>query len=163
MDAIEDRDLHKVEVLDSLVRNKQAHFKSQQRGDPDLSIEEKKAIAENLFDRNPLGFLSRFGHLLSDKHLEYFHTFEYRDDKERDEVKYFLSYHGASSSKSSKTKTKNRRYDALQKMIQSGSYFTLDEMQGRNPLLFEQLVGKYQSDEEKQPVEDQALPEGELQ
>lgn len=49
---------------------------------------------------------------------------------------------------------KNRRYDAMKKMIAKGSsYFTEDEMRQRNPYLYEQLVGQYLSEEERKERE----------
>lgn len=49
---------------------------------------------------------------------------------------------------------KNRRYDALKKMIADGSsYFSEDEMRQRNPYLYEQLIGQYLSEEERKERE----------
>lgn len=44
---------------------------------------------------------------------------------------------------------KNRRFEALKKMVEEGSYFTETEMRNRNPLLYEELVGKYLTPEER--------------
>lgn len=49
---------------------------------------------------------------------------------------------------------KNRRYDALQKMLANGSsYFSEDEMRQRNPALYEHLVGQYLTEEERKERE----------
>lgn len=45
---------------------------------------------------------------------------------------------------------KNRRYAALQKLVDTTDYFTEEEMQRRNPILYDQLIGKFQTKEEKQ-------------
>lgn len=49
---------------------------------------------------------------------------------------------------------KNRRFDALKKMVTEGTYFSEEEMRKRNPLLYEQLVGQYLSEEEKRMREE---------
>lgn len=43
---------------------------------------------------------------------------------------------------------KNRRYQAMLELLK-GDYFSDNEMRNREPLLWEQLVGQYLSDEEK--------------
>lgn len=45
---------------------------------------------------------------------------------------------------------KNRRYEALKKLVETTDYFSEEEMQRRNPLLFDQLIGKYHTEEERQ-------------
>jgi hypothetical protein len=59
-------------MLDHLASSKVAHFKSQQVGEPELSFEQKRQIAEDILIRNPGQFLSRFGQFLQLKHLDYF-------------------------------------------------------------------------------------------
>lgn len=49
-----------------------------------------------------------------------------------------------------KIRFKNRRYAALQKLVDTSDYFTEEEMQRRNPILFDQLIGKFQTKEEKE-------------
>lgn len=43
---------------------------------------------------------------------------------------------------------KNRRYQAMLELLK-GDYFSDNEMRNREPLLWEQLVGQYLSEEEK--------------
>jgi hypothetical protein len=59
-------------MLDHLANNKVACFKSQQVGEPELSFEQKRQIAEDILIRNPGQFLSRFGTFLQAQHLDYF-------------------------------------------------------------------------------------------
>merc|ERR1719187_2372989 len=47
-------------------------FKHQQRGDPDLSKQEKRRIVTELLDNRPAVFLQRYGKFLSEDHLDYF-------------------------------------------------------------------------------------------
>lgn len=62
----------RTDLLNFLCSNEMAHFKSQQKGDPELSQESKRAIAEDLLDRSPASFLQRFGQFLQERHLTYF-------------------------------------------------------------------------------------------
>ena len=43
------------------VAKSDAHFKHQQRGEPDLTFDEKLQIATQVLEKNPATFLSRFG------------------------------------------------------------------------------------------------------
>lgn len=75
------------DLLDYLSRSQVAHFKSQQRGEPDLSKEEKRKIAESVLNRSYSVFLSRFGNHLLERHLEYFVECSV---EERYEVEFYL-------------------------------------------------------------------------
>lgn len=44
---------------------------------------------------------------------------------------------------------RNRRYAALQKMRKSGDYFSEEEMERRDPLLYDHLIGQHQTQEER--------------
>lgn len=46
-------------------------------------------------------------------------------------------------------KVRNRRFEALKKLVSEGSYFSEYEMKKRNPLLYEQLIGKFLTEEEE--------------
>lgn len=60
------------EILDHISTNTEAHFKSQQIGDPELTVTEKRTIAENILNKGVGLFLSRFGQYLSYEQLEFF-------------------------------------------------------------------------------------------
>lgn len=60
------------DLLDFLASNDKAHFKSLHKDDPELSIEQKRKIAENLLDHSPAQFLGRYGEFLLEEHLKYF-------------------------------------------------------------------------------------------
>lgn len=65
------------------------HFKSQQLGEPELNVSEKRRIAETLLDRSHNIFLSRFGHRLLDHHLSYFeNATSDKSQRDIDEIKY---------------------------------------------------------------------------
>ncbi|XP_050519745.1 coiled-coil domain-containing protein 97 isoform X2 [Daktulosphaira vitifoliae] len=119
------------------------NFKSQQKGDPDITIEERKKIAGDILNESHSRFLYKFGDYLLQTHLEYF--------KNMNEDDYEINFHIHRLSRSLKSKKiicKNRRYQALLELVK-GDYFNDSEMRSREPLLWEQLVGQYLSPEEK--------------
>ncbi|XP_054258032.1 uncharacterized protein LOC128982953 isoform X2 [Macrosteles quadrilineatus] len=138
----------KDKLLDHLSLSKDAHFKSQQIGEPDLNQAEKRKIAENVLKHSPGLFLARFGIHLLEEHLDYFDT-----DMPSQEA-YEVSYHIKQLRKNhcrtvTKVGIKNRRFEALKKMVEEGSYFCESEMRNRNPLLYEQLVGRFLTPDER--------------
>ena len=135
------------QILDCVATNNSAYFKSQQRGEADLSLEEKKAIAASILDSKPSKFLERYGKFLKRQHLSYFDQF--CDDYEVS----FYRQHLEKSIKQKASVVKNRRYQAMNELIARGEYFSMNEMKNRNPLLFEHLVEKHMSDEEKRALE----------
>ncbi|XP_071649771.1 coiled-coil domain-containing protein 97-like [Temnothorax longispinosus] len=142
MSDVEKDDL-KNELLDHLANSK-AIFKSQQKGEPELTFEEKRAIAGKLLEKSHCLFLSKFGHYLKVEHLEYF-------SKSQD---YETVYHVNRLRRYFDNSTRhidvrNRRYEALRTLIEKGDYFSECEMMKRNPLLYEHLVGQYLTEEEK--------------
>lgn len=120
--------------------------KSQQRYEPDLTYEERKEIIENLLEEKPGQFLYRFGKHLEQEHLHYFQKYE--GDVE---VDYFLAEALKYKNKhTAKITVRNRRYAALQKMRRSGDYFSEQEMERRDPLLYDYLIGQHQTEEERE-------------
>lgn len=59
-------------MLDHLASSEVAHFKDQQRGEPELSFEQKRQIAEDILKHSAGQFLARFGKFLQAQHLDYF-------------------------------------------------------------------------------------------
>ncbi|XP_042882021.1 coiled-coil domain-containing protein 97-like [Penaeus japonicus] len=120
-------------------------LKSQQRYEPDFTYEERLNIAETMLDEKPGQFLYRFGKFLRREHLSYF--LKYEGNPEIDhyltETMKYLNKH------TSKITVKNRRYGAMQKLRKSGDYFSEKEMERRNPLLYDHLIGKHMTEEEK--------------
>ena len=140
------------QVLDSPPRNamldrvaiSDAHFRHQQRGEPDLTFDEKREIATKLLDRKPAIFLSRFGKHISSEDLAYFEPL--RHD-------YVIDFHAKEieklhNDKKNRTVVRNRRYEAMKKLLEAGEYFGDDAMKHRDPLLYEQMVGQYRTEEE---------------
>lgn len=60
------------EMITHLVNNSEIIFKSQQIGDPELTGDEKRIIAEECLCKKPLNFLSRFSQYMEIPHFDYF-------------------------------------------------------------------------------------------
>lgn len=132
----------KNEILDS-VANSSAVFKSQQKDEPELTIEEKYKIANNLLDKSHVLFLSKFGKYLNVKLLDYFT--ETNDYELTHYVKKLKRYF---NNETRDIDIKNRRYEALKLLIEKQDYFSEIEMMKRNPLLYDHLIGKYLTEDD---------------
>ncbi|XP_043269159.1 coiled-coil domain-containing protein 97 isoform X2 [Venturia canescens] len=132
------------EILEHLAHTT-ASFKSQQKNDPELMVDEKKAIALELLRRSHSMFLAKFGKYLKKEHLNYFVG---------NEQDYEISYHLNQLKRyfddnARQIDVKNRRYQALKMMVEKGEYFSETEMMKRNPLLYEHHIGRFLSEEQK--------------
>ena len=125
-------------------------IKSQQRGEPDLTQEQKLEALRSLLYEKPGAFLMRFGKVLDDKDLAWFDSFSFGADFEVDFRVKELRKSLAMSSKSRENVVKNRRFEYLKELMDSSSYFSEEEMRNRNPLLYEHYIGQYLSEEERQ-------------
>lgn len=138
------------DIVDYIVRLNDVSFKSQQVNECDLSNEDKRNYLFNMYKKSKPLFLSRFGKYMKYGHLSHFTQSDTTTDdayKISQELKRLERYHTAATRK---TDIRNRRYKALQKLIEEGSYFSEKEMMHRNPLLYEELIGRYLSESEKQ-------------
>ncbi|KMQ95737.1 vacuolar protein sorting-associated protein 35 [Lasius niger] len=126
------------------VANSKATFKSQQKGEPELTYEEKRAIAEKLLKKNHCLFLSKFGHYLKVEHLEHFSKSE-----DYETVYHINRLQRYFNNSTRRIDVRNKRYEALKALVEKGEYFSECEMMKRNPLLYEHLVGQYLTEEEK--------------
>lgn len=145
-------DTLKVNMIDHLVFENKAFFRSQQINDPDITDKERRSIAEKLLQQSHKKFLFRFGSHIKEEHLRFFENQCYSSEDEY-EVKYLL--------KDIRTKLKNRvrdvrnrRFAALQRMLDTTTYFSEKEMMFREPLLYEQLIGRYMTAGEKRLRDD---------
>jgi len=122
-------------------------FRHQQIGDPDLTKKDKVCIVTDLLENKPSTFLQRFGKFLSEDHLAFFEDMSDQDY----EVGFYLREARQRQCKYVRDqRVKNRRFQAMQKMISAGDeHFSEDSMRQRNPLLYDQLVGQFLTAEEK--------------
>lgn len=117
-------------------------IKTQQRGEPDLTDQEKIAILHGLLQERPGAFLMRFGNILDKNDLD---DFSNSSDYEVQFRVRELQKHLVPANQ--KTRIRNRRYECLKELMDT-DYFSEEEMRQRNPLLFNYYVGQYMSEEE---------------
>lgn len=147
-EASEAEKIDETQIIDYLTNNDSICFKSQQRGEDDLTKQQKTDIALEIYEKSKLNFLVRFGKYLQQNQLEFFQQFT-ENYVESDEITIVLKNVVSLVKKGPQINVKNRRYEALKEMIQEDSYFSEIEMMKRNPLLYEQLVGQYLTEDEK--------------
>lgn len=119
---------------------------SQQQGEPDLTEREKVAILGQLYHEKPLVFLERFRTGLREEHLACFGHL--RGDHRADFYCAEVARQGSARPRTLRTRLRNRRYAALRELIQGGEYFSDEQMRFRAPLLYEQYIGQYLTQEE---------------
>ncbi|XP_074597101.1 coiled-coil domain-containing protein 97 [Brevipalpus obovatus] len=137
------------DIFKSIVDHSDAYIREQHRDSPDLCENEKIDILSNLFKTNQLSFLYRYHKYLSSNQLEFI-----RNGSNNDEINYFVDKVLENQGKD-KSKVGRRRFAALQKLILEGEYFNDHNMRQRNPYLYEQMVGKYLTEEERKTVDSQ--------
>ena len=143
-----DLDELKDSLLNSICENDKAYIKSQQIDDPEISIQEKYRILNEILLNKPHSqFLSRYRHIIQPQHLEYFESKNYEGEEHYLVQHYVTEIRSANENRSQLIK--NRRYCCLLKLIHDKNYFSPSEMMGREPLLYDQLIGKYQTEAEK--------------
>uniref|UniRef100_A0A668RJV4 CCD97-like C-terminal domain-containing protein n=2 Tax=Oreochromis aureus TaxID=47969 RepID=A0A668RJV4_OREAU len=94
--------------------------------------------------RSSLGFiaclkpqhLSAFAHVSSDPRAQHYSKVIQR----------------RAAGRTDRTRVRNQRYAALRALQKDGQYFSEEQMRMREPLLYEQYIGQYLTDEEVSPV-----------
>ncbi|XP_064603029.1 coiled-coil domain-containing protein 97-like isoform X2 [Liolophura sinensis] len=142
-------ELQRIEVREQMLERlcqTDAHFKHQQRGDPELTLEEKSSIASAILEKNPVTFLSRYCKFLVGEDLEYFSPL-----KGNYEIDFYLTQiSDRLNSTKNKLTVKNRRFQAMKSMVECGEYFSDAEMKWRDPYLYEQMIGQHLTEQERQ-------------
>uniref|UniRef100_K7F555 Coiled-coil domain containing 97 n=1 Tax=Pelodiscus sinensis TaxID=13735 RepID=K7F555_PELSI len=101
-------------------------------------------ILRALYRDKPVVFLERFRRALRVEHLGCFAHLAARY-----EVRFYCDeVRRAGRAKAGRTRVRNKRYAALQQLIKGGEYFSDEQMRAREPLLYEQYIGQYLSEEE---------------
>jgi hypothetical protein len=135
------------ELRDALINHvstdNRAFFKHQQKDEDDLQIDEKKVILTDILAASHSKFLARFGMVLKKEHLKYFESQNYDElvTEQIKQLRFNLDHE--------RTLIKNRRYAAMIKLIDDNEYFSDLEMERRNPVLYNELVGKFISPAER--------------
>lgn len=138
-------DVNQVRTMLCRVASSEAVVKSQQRSEPELTVDKKVDILQEMFEKKPTSFLMRFGRYLAREDLRNFEHLrgDYEIDFRLNEVKNIID------SKKTKTGIRNRRYECLQRLMKDSDYFSEENMRKRSPLLYEEYIGQYLTEEEK--------------
>lgn len=146
--------LIKNDMFATIISSKDVFYKSQQINDPELSDDGKTQILDDLLNRSRSLFLSRYGKYIKQEHLDFFDTSEdivdYEVQHYLNEIKFRLANHDSL--------VRNRRFMAIGRMIEETEYFSEVEMMRRDPVLYEQLVGQYMTEEEKRDRDREECP-----
>uniref|UniRef100_A0A8C4X227 WD repeat domain 43 n=1 Tax=Eptatretus burgeri TaxID=7764 RepID=A0A8C4X227_EPTBU len=119
--------------------------RSQQRGEPDLTMDEAEATLRDLYISHPGIFLERYHTVLGNEHAA---CFIEPPSADAYQVKFYLDVMRKRASQRARTTVRNRRYAALRALVNEGDYFSERNMRERDPLLFQQYVGRFLSDEQ---------------
>ncbi|XP_037897523.1 coiled-coil domain-containing protein 97-like [Glossina fuscipes] len=131
-----------IEIFEYLSTNSKIVFKSQPRTEPELLLNEKVKLAQDIYERNPQTFLVQFGMYLQENHLQNFARLAIAQS---DQELHHIIRDYQTKLKTRQQDIKNRRYAALQKLIKEGEHFSEQEMMKRAPELYQELVGHYLS------------------
>lgn len=142
------KDVLRTNMIHHIVHENKAYFRSQQINDPDITEEERKTIVEKILSEGDTKFLARFGKFITQEHLVYFEATPTDDEQDRYEIDYFLKDIRKSLANRQRD-VKNRRYAAMQRLMDENEYFSEVEMMKREPLLYEHLIGQYMTANER--------------
>ena len=122
-------------------------IRPQQRGEPELTEQEKVSSLSSLLRDTPAAFLMRFGSVLDQRDLEFFssssdYEVQFRVRELRRDLR----------PRNQEMRTRNRRYEYLKELLKT-EYFSDEEMRQRDPLLFERYVGQYLTEDEVAELE----------
>ncbi|XP_054615620.1 coiled-coil domain-containing protein 97 [Dunckerocampus dactyliophorus] len=130
-------------LLDAVVVSG-SKVKSQQIGEAELTPEERKKELLQQYRSKPLVFLERYHGYLKPEHLR---SFAHVSADPRTQH-YSKVIHRRAAGSTDKKRIRNQRYAALRALQKEGEYFSEEQMRMREPLLYEQYIGQYLTDEE---------------
>ncbi|XP_077411677.1 coiled-coil domain-containing protein 97 [Vanacampus margaritifer] len=130
-------------LLESVVASG-SQVKSQQIGDAELTAEERRKELLLQYRNKPLVFLERYHRWLKPEHLPAFS--QVSNDPRAQHYSEVIQKQAAGNTH--KTQIRNQRYAALRALQKEGLYFSEEQMRTREPLLYEQYIGQYLTDEE---------------
>lgn len=142
-----------VDLCRALADNSKIVFKSQQIDDPELNHKEKQEIAQDAYNKSRKNFLIRFGNYMNEQQLNDIQELAIleagtKSNESMDDINLVVE----DLKRKLHTRNvcvKNRRYNAMQELLQKGEYFSEHEMMQRAPELYQELVGQYLTEAEK--------------
>ncbi|KAF6715814.1 Coiled-coil domain-containing protein 97 [Oryzias melastigma] len=133
-----------------------SQVRSQQIGEAELTLGERRQELLQQFRSRPLVFLERYHACLKPEHLPAFSHVS-SDPRALHYSKVVLTRAAGSTNR---TRVRNHRYAALRALQKEGKYFSEEEMRRREPLLYEQYIGQYLTDEEVIERSQEAMSDG---
>lgn len=130
--------------------------KSQQLEEAELTLDQRRQELLQQFNSRPLVFLERYHNCLKPEHLAAFAHVS--SDPRTQHYSKVIQRRAAECP--NKTRVKNHRYAALRALQKDGEYFSDEQMRRREPLLYEQYIGQYLTDEEVLERSQEAMLEG---
>ncbi|XP_056144245.1 coiled-coil domain-containing protein 97 [Lampris incognitus] len=118
--------------------------KSQQIGEAELTLAQRREELLQQFRSKPLVFLERYQAHLKPQHLA---AFSHVSSDPRAQH-YCQVIQRRAIGRTDRTRVRNQRYAALRALQREGQYFSEEQMRIREPLLYEQYIGQYLKDEE---------------
>lgn len=136
------------DIIDYLVRAANISFKNAHVNEAEIRTRDKIRMATDLYKQSPIDFLAQFGKYIAPHHIEYFEKVSQLPSSAYNFQQCIQNLKRYHSDVSTRKRVTNRRYKALQQLHDEADYFSEKQMMQRNPLLYEQLVGQYLTDEE---------------
>ncbi|KAG7239467.1 hypothetical protein INR49_028938 [Caranx melampygus] len=130
--------------------------KSQQIGEAELTLGQRKEELLNQYRSKPLVFLERYHTCLKPQHLSAFAHVS--SDPRTQHYSKVIQRRAAACT--NRTRVRNQRYAALRALQKEGQYFSEEQMRIREPLLYEQYIGQYLTDEEVLERSQEAMLDG---
>uniref|UniRef100_A0A7N8XZU9 Coiled-coil domain containing 97 n=1 Tax=Mastacembelus armatus TaxID=205130 RepID=A0A7N8XZU9_9TELE len=118
--------------------------KSQQIGEAELTPEQRREELLHQYRSRPLVFLERYHACIKPQHLS---AFSHVSSDPRAQH-YSKVIQRRATGCTNRTRIRNQRYAALRALQKEGQYFSEEQMRVREPLLYEQYIGQYLTDEE---------------
>ncbi|KAG7262793.1 hypothetical protein CRUP_025359 [Coryphaenoides rupestris] len=133
-----------------------SQVKSQQVGDADLTLEQRREELLHQYKSRPLVFLERYQAHLKPQHLA---AFSHLASDARAQHYCRVIQRRPGGGHADRTRVRNHRYAALRALQREGQYFSEEQMRSREPLLYEQYIGQYLTDDEAL-MQDGVAPDG---
>ncbi|XP_071330316.1 coiled-coil domain-containing protein 97 isoform X2 [Trachinotus anak] len=118
--------------------------KSQQIGEAELTLGQRRDELLHQYRSKPLVFLERYHACLKPQDLSAFAHVS--SDPRTHHYSKVIQRRAAGCT--NRTRVRNQRYAALRALQKEGQYFSEEQMRIREPLLYEQYIGQYLTDEE---------------
>lgn len=144
-----------IDMIEAVARSG-SPVKSQQIGEAELTLEERREELLHQYRSRPLVFLERYHACLKPQNLS---AFDHVSSDPRAQH-YSKVIQRRAASCTNKTRVRNQRYAALRALQNEGQYFSEEQMRMRAPLLYEQYIGQYLTDEEVMERSQEAMQDG---